>query len=96
MIRMTRIGGEPPFTRPLWIDRAWLQVDCFGGSKYESETLAHTARMVICDEFPGVQDLIVVSNVMAGGLVYQPDETYSPPKPRYMFDVTITLHPVPA
>lgn len=94
MIRLTRIGGEPPMSRPLHIDRATIQVDCFGGSKYTSETLAHTARGLICDSFPGTRDDAVICNVMPRGLSYSPDETYSPPVPRYMFDVEITLHPV--
>jgi hypothetical protein len=96
MIRMTRIGGEPPMTRPLWLDRCWLQIDCYGGSKFETETLAHLTRLIICDEFPGTQGDAVICDVTAGSLQYQPDETFSPPIPCYLFDVMVTLHPIPA
>lgn len=97
MIITHRIGGSPLATRPLWIDQAVIQVDCYGGGKFDTETLAHTARAAICDDFPGFQTGsgtdAVITDVAAGALLYQPDEAFTPPKPRYLFDVTITLHP---
>lgn len=100
LLRLTRIGGSPVATRPLWIDQAVIQIDCYGAEpsmKANSEILAHTARAAVCDDFPGYQagsgTNAVITDVSAGGLFYQPDEAFTPPKPRYLFDVTITLHP---
>lgn len=97
MVILHRIGGSPRSTRPLWVDQAILQLDCYAGSKFDTETLAHTVRNAVCEDFPGYQTGsgtdAVITDVSAGALIYLPDEAFTPPKPRYLVDVTVTLHP---
>ncbi len=94
---VTRIGGSPVTSVPLFIDQAVIQFDCYGGNKFASETLAHTAREVLTTDFPGFQtgsgSDAVITAVDIGAMFYLPDQALEPPKPRYLFDATITLHP---
>lgn len=96
-VRITRIGGVPPMSRPMHVDNAHLQVDVFGGSKSTALDVVDTVReelAKIADDAP-VQPLGVVCGVRFGPLAYLPDETYAPAKPRYALDVTVTVRPAP-
>lgn len=97
LVRLTRIGGVPPLSRPLHMDRAHLQIDVFGGSKATALDTMDAVRMELSkmvDEDP-VQPTGVVCGVKFGPLAYLPDETFEPAKPRYTQDVTVTVRPVP-
>lgn len=94
LVRLTRIGGEPVLSRPLHLDRAHLQVDCWGGGKAMSRLLAETCRGAFAHEaFIGPHDDGVVSGVVFGAFAYLPDDSYEPAKPRHFFTVTIYVHP---
>lgn len=85
-----RVGGEPPFSWPLVVDQARLQVDAWGGNKKQAHTLAATLRAELCNLAGTAQPEGVAAGVSFGALQYLPDETYSPPRPRYLFDLAVT------
>lgn len=92
LIRLFRLGGQPT-SRLLWLDNALLQVDVFGGSKSTTRQIAETFRAYASAELVGGHGDGVVTAVEVGGLVWLPDTDYTPAKPRYTFDLTVTYHP---
>lgn len=97
LVRLHRIGGTPPISRPLHLDTAKLQIDVWGGSKataLDTMDAIRTELSKIVDEDP-TQPLGVVCGVKFGPLAYLPDESFSPAKPRYTQDVSVTVRPVP-
>jgi len=96
-VRIVRVGGAPKMSRPLYVDSAHLQIDVFGGSKATTFDTIDAIRQELAkmvDEDP-VQPLGVVCGVKFGPLAYIADESYSPAKPRYAQDVTVTVRPAP-
>lgn len=89
LLIVQRIGGLPPFSQPLVLDAADLQCDSYGGSKAEAHDLAALARAVLTELEGAATALGNVSAVRFGMFRYQPDETYAPPRPRFVFDVTV-------
>jgi len=91
--RLTRVGGAPVSSRPLWLDQAQIQVDVWGGPKATTHDIAQTFRAEMAAGLPGVHGLGVVTKVELGAFTWLPDATYNPAKPRYTFDAVVTLHP---
>lgn len=92
-VRITRIGGQPVASRPLWLDNALLQVDVWGGPKATTRLVAETIRAYMADSLLGTHTLGCVTEVDLGQFTWLPDASYDPAKPRYSFDVSIFLHP---
>lgn len=93
-VRVTRFGGVPRTQRPLYLDRASLQVEAFAGPKKTAWRLADTCRQVLA-ELPGGHDEGVVSAADFGGLAFVPDTEFTPIVNRYLFTVDVTCHPGP-
>jgi hypothetical protein len=99
LLVVRRIGGAPVGNRPLYHDRALLQLDAYGGPKKLALTIAETARAILADDvFTGVHEVDgdpigIVSGVEFGALRWLPDGDYTPAKPRYSFDVGVHTHP---
>jgi Protein of unknown function (DUF3168) len=93
LVLVQRIGGIPPLSHPLVIDEAQLQVDTYGGRKVDA--WAVMARVLVAfDELEGqVRPEGSVSAVRQGAIRWQPDDTYTPGRPRYVADVTLTTRP---
>lgn len=96
LMRITRYGGQPASAYPLWVDKPQLQLEAFGGPKATAHDLLATAVATITARLPGTTDLGVVDHLLFGQFRYLPDDTFTPPKPRYLTTCTITLHPLPA
>lgn len=94
LLRVTQIGDEKLSTRPLWIVRTTLQVEAYGGSKAQASTLARTAEGVLALRGPGVHPPAVIVGVDLGAMLNLPDDEYEPARPRFLFSVTITAHPL--
>lgn len=92
LIRVIRVGGAPT-SRLLWLDRALLQVDVWGGPKSTVRLVAETMRAHLSAALVGPHDLGAVTAVEIGALTWLPDDSYAPAKPRYSFDVAVTYHP---
>lgn len=95
LVRLTRVGGVPVTQRPLHLDVATIQFDCYGGPKKTAQNIAQTIRAVLSAPafIGGHAPLGVVSAVNWGVFAYVPDDTYTPAKPRYVVDADIYLHP---
>jgi hypothetical protein len=93
-VLVQRIGGLPPLSRPLVIDLATLQLDAYGGPQAQAHELAATCRAALSvwqGEQPNASGN--VCGVVIGPLRYLPDETWRPPRPRYISDVDVTVKP---
>lgn len=94
LVRVTLIGDEKVTSRPLWIFRAQIQTEAYGGTKAQAHELARTLEGVLHARGIGVQDTAVIAGVDGGPLIDLPDEEYEPARPRFLFTSTITAHPV--
>lgn len=94
LVRLTLIGGRPVMSVPLWLDEAYIQIDAYGGPKVQARLLVDTIRSLLATEtFRRNHDLGVVTDCQFGELRYLPDDTFDPPKPRFVADVSIYAHP---
>jgi hypothetical protein len=92
LLRFQRVGGAPA-ERLHWLDVALVQVDVWGGPKATARegmatVLAHAAR-----DLPGTHDLGVVTACEVGSMRWLPDDGWAKPRPRYVADIQIWLHP---
>lgn len=93
-VRITRIGGVPVTSLPLWLDSANVQVDVFGGAKATTQEIAETIRWLCSERMLGLHDEGVVTKVRAGALRWLPDDTYTPAKNRFLIDMTVFTRPL--
>lgn len=92
LCRLGRIGGGPAGT-PLYLDAAVLQFDVWGGTKYETRTIAATIVAVL-DTLAGyTAHGGYITGVDPGATRYIPDETYTPARPRYVVESTVYIRP---
>jgi hypothetical protein len=91
LLIVQRVGGEPPFSIPLVLDSALLQLDAYGGPKQAAQELIATTRAALTELRGVARPEGVVSEVSFGPLRWLPDETFNPNRPRYVADVTITV-----
>lgn len=102
LVRVTRIGGAPKISRPLYLDKAHLQLEVFGGPK----ATAFDLSCVCLDELSklpveaAVQPLGIVTAVGFGPInAWMPDESVPTEKgkarPRYISDVFVSTRPAP-
>lgn len=96
LVLVQRVGGVPPFSQPLVADAPVVQLDCYGGGKREANRLMETVRAALAVLEGTVQPEGVIAGVRFGTAQYLPDETYRPPRPRYVLDVTVTTRAVSA
>lgn len=96
LVLLQRFGGSPPLSRPLVVDEAQMQVDAYGGTKAQAHEVLVTVLAALA-ELPDVVTAIGhVSNVGQGARRYLPDETFTPHRPRYVADLTLTTRPAAA
>ena len=84
LIVVRRYGGEPRVGRPLVLDEALCQVEVYGGRKPDAAELSALVRALLAERSP---------QTVLGPVRYVPDETFNPPRPRYLVDVTYYLRP---
>lgn len=88
-VRLTRVGGAPPWSQPLVLDEPVIQVDVWGGPKIVAEDCAELFRAAAAARLPGEHRTGIVYRVSLGALMDLPDTTYDPARPRYIFDMTL-------
>lgn len=96
LVLVHRIGGAPPFSRPLVFDRADVQIDSYGGGKAVAHELVATVRAALGELEGQPRAEGTVTSVEHGPLRYVPDDTYKPARPRYVADVTVHTRPAVA
>lgn len=89
LIRLWRFGGIPALASPLVLDTANLQVDAYGGPKSLAWQVLSTARAVLSDGLVGDYGEGVIYGADFGTARYLPDDSFDPPKPRYLAEVTV-------
>jgi hypothetical protein len=89
-VRVVRWGGWPVISRPLVLDQALCQVDVWGGTKAQASELARVMRALLAERLAALPEVSGVSFLM---LIDNPDDTYSPARPHWRFDVSVMLRP---
>ncbi len=92
-VRVTRIGGSPTSSKPARLDRALLQLECYGGPKRTSQQLLEAVRDALSASIgPATEG--VITRVAFGGSVYSPDPDRGSgkPAPRYVLTATLFQH----
>ena len=92
-VTLTRIGGIP--VARMRLDEAHIQVSGWGNDKREAFLVASAARAALHDmqNFHLEGEGVVTGVIDIGGLIWAPDESHTPPIPRYIFDVAVITHP---
>lgn len=93
LLRLTQIGGQPLYSRPLWIDESLLQFDAYGGPKAMARQLMDTVRGLLDAGIVGTHDAGVITDVQWGLARYLPDDSFDPSQPRWVFEGTFISHP---
>ena len=93
LVRVTQLL-DTPAGAPLYAVAFDMYVEAFGGSKAEAWRIASTARALIdvrlLGDYPGFG---VVNGSTPGSLLDQPDEDFTPAKPRWVFYATVYGRP---
>lgn len=77
------------------LDEQQVQVDAYANDKATANLLARTVRAVLLAA-AGVHSRGVVTGVRTiTPPRWTPDDSVTPPRPRYLFEVGVTLHPNP-
>lgn len=96
-VTITRVGGNT--TPGLGADMASIQIDVWGdgddpeGQAHAAELMAHIRTLLW--EMPGadqIQGATVTDVAPTTGLLWLPDQTVTPERPRYTAGVLITLY----
>lgn len=94
LVRVSQYDDLPAGQRPLHHVAYFIQVEAFGGSKAQAWTIAATCRSALAADLVGSHADGVVTGVDTRGLSDQPDDSYSPAKPRWLFAATVYAHPL--
>lgn len=101
LLRVQRIGGLPKDRR--WVDYPSLQVEVYGDTlKSQAHDIAAAARarcmamqgLIFTTEGGDGADAEVKAVEDTLGLTWLPDPSYTPARPRYLFGIAVTLHPL--
>ena len=84
-----RWGGGPQLSVPLDRDEAWMQLDVWGGTKNDCRLICTTLRAALMAGLIGVHPEGVVSNVKASTEWDLPDDSFDPPRPRWLAQVMV-------
>jgi hypothetical protein len=88
-VLLHRFGGTPPFSQPLVLDGAQLQISAYGGPKKTAHRLAATIRAVLCSLQETEHEGGRVTVVDFGPLRSVPDDVFVPPRERYILDAEV-------
>lgn len=94
LLLVKRLGG--PRLYPGHISRPRVQVEAWGEQheRPEARLLAATAQAALLD-LPGIHGSTVVTDVTEeSDLMWLPDPVTTPARPRYLFSLLITTHPL--
>lgn len=93
-LKITQLAGTPVFSRPLYLDEAYIQIDAYGGPKVLARQLIDLTREAMSEDFCGHHAGVgVVTSVTFGDLSYIPDDAYEPPQPRWLAMASVYTHP---
>jgi hypothetical protein len=81
--------------RPLWVATFYLQVDAWAATKAEAQNLSATLMAAMGEPMEGVHALGHVNGTIFDGWMDDPDDFYTPARPRWRFIARVTAHPLP-
>jgi hypothetical protein len=94
-LTISRIGGIP--VEQIWLEQSQIQVSSWAETKREAFKLASTARAALLDMGDGYRDdtegAYVTGVEDLSGLLWMPDDSQTKPIPRYLFGISVYLHP---
>jgi len=94
-LTISLIGGIP--IQALWLEQSHIQVSSWAETKRDAFKLASTARAALLDMGDGYRDDIEGAYVTGvedlSGLLWMPDDSQTKPIPRYLFGISVYLHP---
>jgi hypothetical protein len=94
LIRVVRYGGQMiDDGDPWWADAPAVQIDTWADRKAEAVGLAEIVRAVCAQRLKGTHSAGVVAGVGIGTSVYDPDESFTPAKPRVRLSVDLVTRP---
>jgi hypothetical protein len=94
LIRVVRYGGQMiDDGDPWWADAPALQIDTWANRKAEAVSLGEIVRAVCAQRLKGTHPAGVVAGVGIGTSVYDPDESFTPAKPRVRLSVDLVTRP---
>lgn len=94
-VRSILIGDVKVTRRPLWVYRAALQIDAWGGSKAEAWSALIAAQHAL-EQLEGTAGSTChFGAVDVGSIQDAPDTDFTPAKPRWILTVEVTFHPKP-
>lgn len=98
LIRIELVSEELKWVRPYRMADATIQVSAYADTKWLANRIIETARMVATGwdgtvhvAATGVDGFVSTTGIT--GLFWNPDDSYSPAKPRYSFDLSVTVQP---
>lgn len=98
MVRVTQFNDAPRSRAP-HLTAAFYTVECIGGAKFTTETLARTCMALLAQRLPDVYDDCVVSACECAGLRDEPHPELVTDKgrvrPRWLFTAAVSSHPLP-
>lgn len=93
LCRVNLFGDVKITQRPLWVARAMVQIEGFGGSKAQAFSIAATAQSCIAERLEGTHAEGTVCGVEWGPMRDLPDTTFPTAKPRFITTAYVTVHP---
>lgn len=98
LLKVEQFTDRPITVRPLWLVAASLQISSFGGPKALAHAGAETCRAALVARFSGAYNYGegktgVISTCRCTGLRDEPDQTYTPARPRWLFTAVVYAHP---
>lgn len=99
-LRLTRIGGTPSSSRPLYLDRPLIQLEAYGGAaEATSQDEAHALTQACRAWLPLAEEADhtggVITAVRLGNTLRLVDHDFTPARERYLTDATVYAHPLP-
>lgn len=93
-VRVMMIGDVKVTRRPLWIYRAALQIDAWGGSKAEAWAAVIAAQGALAELEGTAGSTCHFGAVDIGTIQDAPDADFAPAKPRWILTAEVTFHPI--
>lgn len=89
-LRVTQLDQQNVGRNPVTLHMSYVQLEAFGGTKAQAHQLAATAQALL--DLQAFRSAGITATD-PGRLRDEPDSTYTPAKPRWLFTVTIWSKP---
>jgi hypothetical protein len=95
IVRVNRVASTSVLSHPNELDQVTVQLDVWGGNDRAAERIAATAKAALAERVIGYEagegHVANISNISVSGL---PDETFDPPRRRYIVSFDLFTRPI--